>query len=210
VRIRVSPRVVSVLGPAIINPLARSWRFRFRNRDRWQRLVDGQRPFIFLLWHEALLPLLWHHRSQQITIVVSEAREGRYLSDYARQIGYRLVAGSSTHGGARALLGAIRALGDGSTIAITPDGPRGPRRDVKPGVVRAAQRAGAMILPLHAVTRSAWRLGSWDRMMVPKPFAEVDLGYGEPFAVAQGAEGLAAGLLQCASSLACVERELVR
>jgi lysophospholipid acyltransferase (LPLAT)-like uncharacterized protein len=210
VKIRVSPNVVRVFAPAIINPLARSWRFRFRNRERWQRLVDGQKPFIYLLWHEALLPLLWQHRSQQITIVVSEGREGQYLSDYARGIGYHLVPGSSTHGGARALLGAIRALDDGCTIAITPDGPRGPRRDVKPGVVRAAQRAGAMILPLHAITGSAWRLGSWDRMMVPKPFAAVDLGYGEPFAVSSGAGGLEAGLLQCAAALARVEWELAR
>lgn len=207
-KIRVSPKLVRVIGPAIIDPLARSWRFRLRNRERWQRLVDGRKPFIFLLWHEALLPLLWQHRRQQIAIVVSEAREGQYLSDYARRIGYHLVPGSSTRGGARALLGAIRALDDGCTIAITPDGPRGPRRDVKPGVVRAAQRAGAMILPLHAVTRSAWRLGSWDRMMVPKPFAEIDLGYGEPFAVSPGTGGLEAGLQQCASALACVEQEL--
>jgi lysophospholipid acyltransferase (LPLAT)-like uncharacterized protein len=208
VKIRVSPKVVRLVAPVIIDPLARSWRFRLRNHHRWQRLVDDGKPFIFLLWHEALLPLLWQHRHQQVAIVVSEAREGQYLADYSRRIGYQLVPGSSTRGGARALLGAIRALEDGCTIAITPDGPRGPRRDVKPGVVRAAQRAGAKILPLHAVTDSAWRFGSWDRMMVPKPFARIDLGYGEPFDVAPGAEGLAAGLLQCASAMACVEREL--
>ena len=207
-KIRVSPQLVRLVAPAFIDPLARSWRFRLRNRDRWQRLVDGHRPFIFLLWHEALLPLLWQHRRQQVAIVVSEAREGRYLADYAQRIGYHLVPGSSTRGGARALLGAIRALDDGCTIAITPDGPRGPRRDVKPGAVRAAQRAGVMILPLHAVTRSAWRLGSWDRMMVPKPFARIDLGYGEPFAVPPGADGLEAGVRQCAAALASVEREL--
>ena len=207
-KIRISPRIVRVVAPAIIDPLARSWRFRLRNHERWQCLVERQKPFIFLLWHEALIPLLWQHRRQQIAIVVSEAREGQYLSDYARRIGYHLVPGSSTRGGARALLGAIRALDDGCTIAITPDGPRGPRRDIKSGVVRAAQHAGAMILPLHAVTQSAWRLGSWDRMMVPKPFAEIDLGYGVPFAVAPGADGFEAGLQQCAASMACVEREL--
>lgn len=207
-RIRTSPRVIRIIAPVLTDPLARSWRFHLRNHERWQRLVDSRKPFIFLLWHEVLLPLLWQHRRQQIAIMVSQAREGQYLSDFARRIGYHLLPGSSTRGGARALLGAIRALDDGCTIAITPDGPRGPARDVKPGVVRAAQRAGVMILPLHAVARSAWRFGSWDRMMLPKPFARIDVAYGEPFAVSQGAGGLEAGLLQCASALACVEQEL--
>jgi len=197
------------VAPAIIDPLARSWRFRLRHRERWQRLVDTRKPFIYLLWHEALLPLLWQHRKQQVTIVVSEALEGQYLSDYAARIGYQLLPGSSTRGGARALLGAIRALEDGC-VAFTPDGPRGPRRDIKPGVVRAAQRAGAMIIPLHARASSAWHLRSWDRLFVPKPFAEVHLGYGEPFAVAPGTTGLEEGIAQCAAALAGVEQELMR
>lgn len=207
-KISVPPTVVRLVAPAIINPLARSWQFQLRHADRWQLLVERGQPFIFLLWHEALLPLLWHHRRQQVAIVVSEARDGQYLGDYARRIGYNLVSGSSTRGGARALLGAIRALEDGCTVAITPDGPRGPRREVKPGVVRAAQRAGAMILPVHAVTGSAWRFRSWDRLMVPKPFARIDIGYGKPFAVPQGAGGLEAGMQQCAAAMASVEQEL--
>ncbi|HEY3934701.1 MAG TPA: lysophospholipid acyltransferase family protein [Gemmatimonadales bacterium] len=208
-KVRLSPGVVRLVAPAVINPLVRSWRFRVHRPDRWKDLVATGRPFIFLLWHEALLPLLWRHRMQQIAIVVSEAREGRYLADYARRIGYHLVPGSSTRGGMRALLGAIRALDDGCTVAITPDGPRGPRRDVKPGVVRAAQRAGAKILPLHAVSDSAWSMGSWDRMLVPKPFAQIDVAYGEPFSVGPGAEGLAEGLTRCATAMAHIERELV-
>lgn len=209
-RVRASPAVVRLVAPTFIDQLARSWRFRARNQHRWQRLVDERKPFIFLLWHEALLPLLWRHRRQQIAIVVSEAREGQYLADYAQRIGYHLVPGSSTRGGARALLGAIRALADGCTVAITPDGPRGPRRDIKPGVVHAAQRAGAMILPLHAVASSAWTLRSWDRLLVPKPFAQVDVGYGEPFSVAPGPAGLEAGRAQCAAALARIEQELRR
>ena len=209
-KVRVSPAVVRRVAPTFIDQLARSWRFHARNQHHWQRLVEAREPFIFLLWHEALLPLLWRHRRQQIAILVSEAREGQYLADYAQRIGYHLVPGSSTRGGARALLAAIRALGDGSTVAITPDGPRGPRRDIKPGVVHAAQRAGAMILPLHAVAPSAWRLHSWDRLLVPKPFAEIEVGYGKPFSVAPGMAGLEAGRTACAAALAGIEQELRR
>jgi hypothetical protein len=200
--------LVQLLAPAVVMPLATSWRFHVHHVDRWQRTCEAGRPFLFLLWHEAWLPLLWRHRQQQVAIVVSQGREGQYLANYARRIGYRAVQGSSTSGGARALLGAIRALDDGHTVAITPDGPRGPRRHVKPGVVRAAQRANAVILPLHAVARSAWRLRSWDHTMIPKPFARIDVGYGEPFTVAPGRSGLEAGIVRCADALRHVEQEL--
>ncbi len=144
-KLRTSPRVVRVIAPALINPLARSWRFHLRHHERWRRMVDAKKPFIFLLWHEALLPLLWQHRRQQVAIMVSEAREGQYLGDFAKRIGYQLLPGSSTRGGARPARCHSCARRRLHRIAITPDGPRGPRHDVKPGVVRAAQRANVMI-----------------------------------------------------------------
>jgi lysophospholipid acyltransferase (LPLAT)-like uncharacterized protein len=87
-------------------------------------------------------------------------------------------------------------------VAITPDGPRGPRREVKPGVVRAAQRERAWILPLHAAAERAWRIRSWDRLMIPKPGSRVQVAYGAPFRVAFGTEGLATGVRHCAEALA--------
>ena len=153
------------------------------------------------------LPLLWLHRRQGIAIVVSEARDGQYLADYAAA--YRLSAGpgSSTRGATRALLGAVRELQEGRAVAFTPDGPQGPRRELKPGVVAAAQRAGAMILPIHAEAARAWRLRSWDRFMLPKPFSRVRVAYGEPFAVEAGPEGLARALERARSSMEEVTRD---
>src|SRR5215210_6136382 len=130
--------------------LASTWRVTVANEERWRTLYRAGRPHVFLLWHEALLPLLWQHRAQGIAIVVSEAREGRYLADFATSLGYRALYGSSTRGGARALLGAVRELRAGRTVAFTPDGPRGPRRELKPGVIAAAQRGGGVIIPIHA------------------------------------------------------------
>jgi len=170
-------------------------------------LVAAKQPFVFLLWHEVLLPLLWYHRHQGVAIVVSEAREGRYLGDYASRIGYTLLPGSSTRGGTRALLGAMRLLRDGGIVAITPDGPRGPRRAVKPGLVRLAQKAGAAVLPVHAAVDSAWRLSSWDRMVIPKPFARIRVRYGQPFTVAPGDDGLREGVERCAGALLSLESE---
>ena len=169
-------------------------------------LYQAKRPHVFLLWHEALLPLLWQHRNQSIAIVVSEARDGQYLSDLASSLGYRTVRGSSTRGGTRALLGAVRELRAAGAVAFTPDGPRGPRRELKPGVVAAAQRGGGVIVPIHAETDRAWRLHSWDRFMIPKPFARVRITYGRPFEVAEGEAGLAEGLARAAEGLDEVSR----
>jgi hypothetical protein len=195
------------MAGAAMRALASSWRIRTAHEERWRELYRAGRPHVFLLWHEALLPLLWQHRGQDIAIVVSEAREGRYLSDFAVSLGYRSLLGSSTRGGARALLGAVRELQAGRAVAFTPDGPRGPRRELKPGVVAAAQRGGAPIVPLHAEADWAWRLHSWDRFMIPKPVSRVWITYGRPFEVAPGEAGFAEGLERAAAGLDEVSRK---
>lgn len=205
-KIKVPPWVSRILGGALASLLARSWRMQVVREDHWTKLRESNESFLFVLWHEALLPLLWRHRKQGIAIVVSEARDGEYLATYAESIGYRLVRGSSTRGAARALLGAVRELEAGRPVAFTPDGPRGPRRELKQGVVAAAQRAAVHILPIHAEADRAWRFASWDRFMLPKPFARVRVVYGEPFLVGAGTEGLARGLEDTRSAMETVVR----
>jgi lysophospholipid acyltransferase (LPLAT)-like uncharacterized protein len=193
VRLKVSPGTVRAIAAPAIRLLARTWRIRTVHEERWRTLYQARRPVVFLLWHEALLPLLWQHRRQGIAIVVSEAREGQYLTDLALSLGYRAVRGSSTRGGTRALLGAVRELREGRSVAFTPDGPRGPRRQLKPGVVAAARRGGGVVVPVHAEADRAWRLHSWDRFLIPRPAARVTVSYGRPFEIEAGESGLAAG-----------------
>lgn len=200
-RLKVPPAAARALSGPMIRLLASSWRIEVFHEERWRALYRNNRPHVFLLWHEALLPLLWQHRGQGIAIVVSEARDGQYLSDLALALGYGAVRGSSTRGGARALLGAVRQLQAGRSVAFTPDGPRGPRRELKPGVVAAAQRGNGVIVPIHAEADRAWRLHSWDRFMIPKPLAQVRITYGLPFEVAEGERGLAEGLARAAEGL---------
>ncbi len=208
-RLRLSGGIVRCAVAPLVSVVSRSWRYRIHHADRWHALRTTGEPFVFLLWHEALLPLLWLHRHQDVAIVVSEGKEGRYLSEYAVRLGYRPIPGSSSRSGARALLAAVRALGEGTAVAFTPDGPRGPRRAIKRGVVHAAQRAGAAILPLHVVAPAAWRFNSWDRMMVPSPLSCIEVGYGESFTVGPGNDGLITGVARCARALESLERELV-
>jgi lysophospholipid acyltransferase (LPLAT)-like uncharacterized protein len=204
--VKLPPGAVRLVAAPLLRSLARSWRIQTVHEERWQQLYRARRPHVFLLWHEALLPLLWQHRNQGIAIVVSEAREGRYLSQFAATLGYRSLLGSSTRGGARALLSAVRELQGGRAVAFTPDGPRGPRRQLKLGVIAAAQRGGGVVVPLHAEADRCWRLHSWDRFVIPKPLARVLITYGEPFEVQPGDAGFDEGVRRAVAGLDSVSR----
>jgi hypothetical protein len=195
------PALARWLGPPVARLLARTWRIEVFSSERSRQALHGARPYVLLSWHEALLPVMWHHRGRGIAALVSEARDGEYLAGFARSLGYGLIRGSSTRGGGRALLAAIRALQDGTPIGVTPDGPRGPRRIVKPGALAAAERSGAVVVPVHADSRPAWRAASWDGFLVPPPFARVRVAYGEPFAVGAGGVTREAAVARAASEL---------
>jgi lysophospholipid acyltransferase (LPLAT)-like uncharacterized protein len=207
-RLGIRPRTAALLGSPVLATLARSWRVETIHEERWLALVKTAMPHVFLLWHDALLPLLWHHRGRRVTIVVSQALDGQYLAAYARRIGYQLALGSSTRGGVRALVAAVKALRAGGTVAFTPDGPRGPRRQLKGGVLAAAQRGEAVVVPLHAGADRAWRLRSWDRFLIPKPFARVRIAYGPTFFVEAGPEGLEMAREKAEAGLAEAVREV--
>ena len=172
-------RTVAV-GTPVVRLLAHSWRVQVVHDEPLRRLRAERRPVIFACWHGELLPLLWHHRDQGIRILVSEHRDGEIITRVAARLGFGAVRGSTTRGGGRALLGLVRELEMGNDIAVTPDGPRGPLHHYAPGAIVAAQRAGAPIVPVGAYASRAWRLRSWDRFMVPQPFARVVVAYGEP------------------------------
>jgi lysophospholipid acyltransferase (LPLAT)-like uncharacterized protein len=168
------------LGPPVARLVARSWRIELVGGEHWAAVLRQDRPYVILSWHEALLPVIWQHRQRGIAAIVSEARDGQYLADFARSLGYRIIPGSSSRGGTRALRGAIDALRRGVPVGLTPDGPRGPRRELKGGAVVAALRGNAIILPVHVEARPAWRAKSWDRFLLPWPWARVRLAYGAP------------------------------
>lgn len=163
---------------AAFQGLAATWRFAVRDGHHLDELAAG--PFVFALWHHTLLPLLWWHRHRSITLLVSGHRDGQLVAGAAACLGYGLARGSSTRGGRAGYRALLRALAAGSVVAVTPDGPAGPPGLVKPGVVRAAHRAGVPVLPVAAHADRAWRLRSWDRLMVPRPFSRIVVAYGAP------------------------------
>lgn len=173
-------RLTLLLGKGVLSALAPTWRYTVINDASLHRLRSDRQPFIFSLWHGHLLPLLWHHRGSDVAILISEHRDGELIARTAQWLGYRLIRGSTTRGAERALLSLVRELKSGHEVAVTPDGPRGPARTFAPGALVAAQRSGAPILPIAASADRAWRLKSWDRFMIPKPFARITVAYGTP------------------------------
>jgi lysophospholipid acyltransferase (LPLAT)-like uncharacterized protein len=171
-------RVALLLGRGFLQLLGRTWRFRVLNGDAVRSLRQEKRAFIFALWHGHLLPLLWFHRGEGVKVLISEHRDGELVARAAESLGYGLIRGSTTHGANRALISLVRELQSGQEIAITPDGPRGPAETFAPGALIAAQRSDSNILPVAIWADRTWRLRSWDRFMIPKPFARVTVAYG--------------------------------
>ena len=157
---------------------------------RWQdvgvpyRPLDAQRC-IHAFWHARLLMLLritsqWHGY-----MLISEHRDGGFISDTLNLCGVDTVRGSTTRGGARAMLRLLRAVKDeGRHIGITPDGPKGPREVVQKGTIQLAMKSGLPVMPICWATSRCWRARSWDRFYIPQPFSRGVFVYGEPIFIA--------------------------
>lgn len=173
-------RITVGLGSLILWLLGITWRFRLQGREAVDALRAEGTPIIFLFWHSRILPLAHLHRNEGAVVLISEHGDGELIARLIERRGFRTARGSSTRGGARGLRQLLGALKEGADLAITPDGPRGPRRTLKEGVLVAARLSGAPVVPVGVGARSAWRLSSWDRFVVPRPFSVIDVRYGEP------------------------------
>lgn len=131
-------------------------------------------PCIFALWHEDDLTLGGAYAYCDVALLVSLSNDGELIARAMRLLGFECFRGSSSRGGARGLLGLIRFVREGGRACVTVDGPRGPRHEVKPGVVEIGRKTGAPIVPIRAYASSAWIFGkAWSRSRIPKPFSTV-------------------------------------
>jgi lysophospholipid acyltransferase (LPLAT)-like uncharacterized protein len=143
--------------------------------------------YIGALWHNRLLifPLVLRRLlpNRGGAALISASRDGDLLADAIHRFGYDVIRGSSSRLGARAILQLTEMLTSGRDVVITPDGPRGPAYELGPGIVFLAQKSGAAVLPMNLEFSHCWRLGSWDRFIVPRPFAKVRVLIGQPHVV---------------------------
>lgn len=150
-------------------------------------LAKGERVIV-AFWHGRLLMMPFVYRGQSATILISHHRDGEYMTRIAERLGFTVVRGSATRGGARAFKQLLQSLRDGSHVVITPDGPKGPRQRVKSGVIELSRLSGLPILP---VAFGAWPrtiLKSWDQFLVPHPFGRGVYVWGEPIHVPGNAD----------------------
>jgi hypothetical protein len=115
--------------------------------------------------------------------LISASRDGELLADAIKRFGFDVVRGSSSRLGASAILQLEGVLASGRDVVITPDGPRGPAYELGPGIVFLAQKSGAAVVPINMEYSSCWRIKSWDRFIVPRPFARVRVIIGAPYRV---------------------------
>lgn len=173
-------QAIGVLGAGLLGSLLATTRERRVEAEHYRRLRAEGTPIIFVFWHAHLLPLAYGHRDEGIVTLVSDHGDGESLVRLIRHWGFGAVRGSSTRGATKALKGLIRAARAGKDLALTPDGPRGPAREFKPGALAVAQATGLPIVTLAAGASGAWRLRSWDRFLIPHPFSRLCLAYGPP------------------------------
>lgn len=170
-------------GSLLLRALASTWRLRVINAEPHRAVRASGQPVIYTFWHGTMLPLLWQHRKERVAILISEHGDGEIIARIAHSLGYHSVRGSTSRGGERAILGTVRELENGRDVAFTPDGPRGPRESFAPGALVVSQRTGAPLVLITVDAPRAWRLTSWDRFLIPKPFARVTIAYEDPLRV---------------------------
>jgi lysophospholipid acyltransferase (LPLAT)-like uncharacterized protein len=145
--------------------------------------------YIGALWHNRLLifPLVLRRffPNRRGAALISASRDGDLLTDAIRRYGYEVIRGSSSRLGTSAILQLTEELASGRDIVITPDGPRGPAYKLGSGIVFLAQKSGASVLPMNLEYSRCWRLGSWDRFIIPQPFSKVRVLISRPHHVNQ-------------------------
>ncbi len=174
-----------VVGRGVLRLLGATCRSAYVDWDTAAVVTNTDRPVIYAFWHSRLLTMFFprRHRRRQIVLLVSPSRDGEIIRKVLASFGYRTVSGSSARGGHQALRVMAKALTGGDDMAITPDGPRGPAEKVKLGILLLAKMTGAAIVPVACGARPGWRAGSWDRLLVPLPFARLRYVAGEPIIV---------------------------
>lgn len=167
----------------VITAILGTCRVRYLGQEHITELERQGRTWIFTAWHENTAAAVALERDRQMAAMASDSRDGEYIARGIELLGNIPVRGSSSKGGGKAARSMTRLLRAGHCAAVTPDGPRGPRRELQPGALWIAALSGEPLVPYHVAANRQWELKTWDRHRLPKPFATVYVGIGEPYFV---------------------------
>jgi lysophospholipid acyltransferase (LPLAT)-like uncharacterized protein len=180
-QIPLSQRALIRLGFMLVRILCATLRYKLIDEAGY---LDEPvpRPVILLIWHNRILalPVLYRRccpSRKGLRVLTSASRDGAYLSEFVRYFGLESVRGSSSRRGTAALFDLMRTLEDGFDLCVTPDGPRGPRYSLRPGVILLSERCQIPLIPVLVEYSAYWRFNSWDGFVVPKPFSAVTVTF---------------------------------
>lgn len=163
-------------------------RFEVIGREHWGSVEQAGKVPIYIFWHDCIILSATFFRDRGIVVMASKSFDGEYIARFVKRMGFGVIRGSSSKGGARALIEMVRAIKNGHPMAFTIDGPRGPRHVIKPGPVMLAKKTGNPVLPFVIEPRRHWTLKSWDKMHIPRPFTRAALIFGPPVYVEPDAD----------------------
>ena len=187
-KIGVKPHWAAWLARIYIAALYATLRVRHLGAVSVSRLDQMKRHYILAFWHAHLLLMVYARYEKPMTVMISQHRDGEVIARAMELFGIDLARGSTTRGGSAALRAMLREAQKGNNLAFTPDGPRGPRRIVQPGVVAAARITGLPVIPVVISSERKRVLKSWDRMEIPRFFSRVIFAYGEPIDAGRSAD----------------------
>jgi len=185
---RAEAAAISMLGYRVCAALGATLKWRVEGLQNFDDIVRGGHQPIMAFWHGRILPATIYFKQRGIVVITSENFDGEWIAGIIERFGYGTARGSTSRGGAKALVRLKHDLEAGKPAGFTVDGPRGPARVAQPGAVWLSKATGNPVLPFHLEANRHWTLNSWDRTQIPKPFSTVALVVGTPFAVPRDAD----------------------
>ena len=183
--------LVGVFGSILIRLLFSTISIREMPDGYSQNLERQGKYAIYAFWHAHMLLPAYVGKNRNVKVLISQHRDGEYIAQIVQRLGYGVARGSTTRGGAKALLRMIKQIKEESiSLAITPDGPKGPRFVAQSGAILLGQKTQYPIIPVMIDLAKYWELPSWDRFCIPKPFSKASIFYGNPILVPSKLEKL--------------------
>ncbi len=172
---------LAFLAEKMLSGLASTWSVAVHDKDRVIKGINKRRyPSIVTFWHRNLLTLLPLFSNLPVCIPVSEHKDGEYVAHLIDRFGMHTVRGSTTRNSLNVMRGLIDNLNSGVSCAITPDGPKGPNKSVQPGFILLSRKTKTPVIPLGVAVNKGWVFNSWDKLILPKPYSQIQLIFGKP------------------------------
>jgi len=171
----------AVLAKWLLLIIYKTNRWDIRGSENFEIALNNKKSVIISTWHGQLLTTFMHLAKKKYYGLAGLNRDGELISRVGNKLGWKILRGSSSRGGSRIFIEIVKILRQPSTlIGITPDGPRGPEKIPKAGVIKAAQKTGAIIIPVSSISTRNWKFVNWHTFFLEKPFGKIYLKYGKP------------------------------